>query len=125
MLIPRAAFSPMPRLSETPRRAHQLAHPGGIEVVDAAPERDDAFRRRPIEPRRQAVAHLDEMLGFADRRRAPLAARAVAARLEHAPAIEFDAQQHVHLLEGICARSSSPAVMPKWVPNWLGNILIA
>ena len=39
------------------------------------------------------------MLGFADRRRAPFPARAVAARLEHAPAVEFDAQQHVHLLE--------------------------
>ena len=78
---------------------HDLAHAGGVEIVDAPDEPDDAFDRGWFEPCRQTVSDLHEMLGLADRRRAPLAARAIAARLEDASAVELDPEQHVHVLE--------------------------
>src|SRR5450759_2323505 len=84
---------------EAAGQLHDLAHAGGVEIVDAPGEPDDAFGRGRFEPCRQTVADLDEMLRLADRRRAPLAARAIAARLEDASAVELDPQQHIHLLE--------------------------
>jgi hypothetical protein len=86
------------RSSETAGQLHELADAGGIEIVDLRGEPDDTFDSRRLEPCRQTVADLDEMLRFADRR-APLAARAIAARFQDASAVELDPQQHMHVLE--------------------------
>src|ERR1035441_117887 len=71
---------------EAAGQLHELANAGGVEIVDAPSEPDDVFGRSRFEPGRQTVVDLDEMLHLADRGRAPLAARAIAARLEDASA---------------------------------------
>src|SRR5580693_9023793 len=77
------------------KQMHEPTDAGGIEMVDLPGESDDIFGNRRLKPCRQTVAGLDQMLGFADRRRAPLAARAIAARFQHASTVEFDPQQHM------------------------------
>src|ERR1700690_1552084 len=84
---------------EAAGQLHDFTNAGGVEIVDAPGEPDDAFGRSRLKSCRQTVADLDEMLRLADRRRAPLAARTIAARLEDASAVELDPQQHIHLLE--------------------------
>jgi len=84
---------------EAAGQLHDFANAGGVEIVDAPGEPDDAFGRSRLKSCRQTVANLDEMLLLADRRRAPLAARTIAARLEDASAVELDPKQHIHLLE--------------------------
>src|ERR1700689_4855854 len=88
-----------PASSEAAGKPHELADAGGIEMVDLPGEPDDVFDSRRLEPCRQTVADLDEMLRFADRRRAPLAGRAIAARFQDASAFELDPQQHMGVLE--------------------------
>ena len=78
---------------------HDLAHAGGVESSMRRTSPMMGSTAAGSQPRRQTVSHLHEMLGLADRRRAPLAARAIAARLEHPPVVELDPEQHVHVLE--------------------------
>src|ERR1700688_1799075 len=85
--------------AEAAGQLHELAHAGGVEIVDAPSEPNDGFGRGRFEPCRQTVADLAEMLRLADRRRAPLAARTIATRLEDASAVELDPEQHMHVLE--------------------------
>src|SRR6185503_8678396 len=95
------SYSSIARFSsgEAAGQMHELAHAGSVEMVDAAGKLDDACGDGRLEPGRQAVADLDEVLGLSDRRRPPLAARPVAARLQDAPAVELDPQQDMHFLE--------------------------
>src|ERR1700730_5607801 len=72
------SFRSMPS-GEAAGQLHELAQAGGVEIVDAPGELDDAFTSGCLEPCRKAVADFCQVLGLADGRRSPFATRAVAA----------------------------------------------